>query len=151
MKRLAVAIALVAFVFALPVHGKSPCKGRTIEQLVGEMVEGYEARNLRKLDAKHPYAGKVKIIIQHSLLDGADEFESRRFSSFRQAERWLKSREMDGMPNRAAMALVRCEKGVCTFNFDGGIVHRVLYLKKITYGYRNGCPYIKSVLLLDGD
>lgn len=150
MKQLAIIFALIAVVL-LPVQGKSPCRGKTIEQLVQEIGEGYEGQSLRKLDAKHPYLGKVRIIIQHSLLSGDDEFESRRFSSFRQAERWLKGREMDEMPGRIAMPLVRCEKGVCTYNFDGGIAHRSLYLKKITYGYRNGCPYIKTILLLDGD
>jgi hypothetical protein len=46
---------------------------------------------------------------------------------------------------------VKCAKGVCTYNFDGGILHNNLYLKKITYGMRGGCPYLKSIYLLDGD
>jgi hypothetical protein len=55
------------------------------------------------------------------------------------------------MPGRESRPLVRCAKGVCTYNFDGGILHNHLYLKKISYGTRSGCPYIKTIYLLDGD
>lgn len=34
------------------------------------------------------------------------------------------------MPGRNTKPFVQCAKGVCTYNFDGGIVHNTLYLKK---------------------
>jgi hypothetical protein len=34
---------------------------------------------------------------------------------------------------------------------DGGINHNNLYLKRITYGVSNGCPYLKTIYILDGD
>ncbi|HEY6046283.1 MAG TPA: hypothetical protein VIU65_06740, partial [Pyrinomonadaceae bacterium] len=91
--------------------------------------------------------------IEHSLADDNDpqRFKVRRFASFALAEKWFKKQEIDGMPGRHAMPLVKCAKGVCTYNFDGGILHNNLYLKKITYGMRAGCPYIKKIYILDGD
>lgn len=75
----------------------------------------------------------------------------RRFASLARAEAWLKSREHEDLPARSVKPFQKCAKGVCTFDFNGGILHNNLYLKKITYGVRNGCPYIKTIYLLDGD
>jgi hypothetical protein len=105
------------------------------------------------LDAQKPYLGTVRIVIENSLGEPNDKgrFVIRRFGSLAKAEAWLKSREHDEMPARESRPLQRCAKGVCTYNFDGGILHNHLYLKKITYGTRAGCPYIKTIYLLDGD
>lgn len=61
---------------------------------------------------------KIKIIMQHSLGEGADEFEVKWVKSLGQAERWLKSREIDELPGREPSPLLKCEKGACTYNFD---------------------------------
>ena len=105
------------------------------------------------LDADRPYLGSIRIVIEHSLADDNDpqRFVVRRFTSFARAEKWFKSKEIEGLPGRNAMPLVKCAKGVCTYNFNGGILHNNLYLKKMTYGMRGGCPYLKSIYLLDGD
>ncbi|MGZ5483230.1 MAG: hypothetical protein ACXWID_14740, partial [Pyrinomonadaceae bacterium] len=90
---------------------------------------------------------------EHSLADDDDpqRFEVRRFSSFARAEQWFKSREIEDLPGRYTRPVEKCARGVCTYNLEGGINHRSLYLRKITYGIRNGCPYIKTIYLLDGD
>ena len=105
------------------------------------------------LDAHRPYVGRFTIRIEHSLSDDNDpqRFEIRRFSSFARAEKWFKGREIEGLPGRYTRPLEKCARGVCTYNTDGGINHRSLYLTKITYEIRNGCPYIKTIYLLDGD
>jgi len=105
------------------------------------------------LDADRPYVGRFTIRIEHSLADDDDpqRFEVRRFSSFARAERWFKSREIEGMPGRHTRPVIKCAKGVCRYNSEGGILHNNLYLTKITYGIRNGCPYIKTIYILDGD
>jgi hypothetical protein len=97
--------------------------------------------------------GRVRIVIEHSLAEdnARDRYVIKRFTSLARAESWLRSREHEAMPARAAKPLKRCAKGVCAYNFDGGIVHNTLYLKKISYGLRGGCPYIKTIFLLDGD
>lgn len=46
--------------------------------------------------------------------------------------------------------LKQCKKGMCTFD-NAGLLHNNLYLKKITYGFTKGRPYIKAVYFLDGD
>ncbi len=153
MKKLVSVVTLVLLILSSPAHGKSPCKKQTIEQLVAAIGEAFEAKNLGSLDADRPYLGKVRIVIEHSLADddSKDRFVIKWFTSLAKAEVWLKSREHEDMPGRAAKPLGRCTKGVCTYNFDDGIVHNILYLKKITYGLRSGCPYIKTIYLLDGD
>src|SRR5262249_17387052 len=106
------------------------------------------------LDAARPYLGSVKIIIEHSLMedDAKGRFVVRNFKSLAKADQWLKSRETsDGFPARETRPLKRCQRGVCSFDFDGGINHNHLYLKKIAYGYSKGHPYIKTIYLLDGD
>jgi hypothetical protein len=152
-KTLMIVVAIILFGLSLPVHAQTPCKKQPVEDLVKSVAEGFEARTMGSLDAQKPYAGRVRIVIEHSLADdnAKDRFVIRSFTSLARAERWLKSREHDAMPGRDTKPLTRCAKGVCTYNFDSGIVHNTLYLKKITYSTRGGCPYIKTIYLLDGD
>jgi len=152
-KTLVIAVAVIHFSLSLPVYAQTPCKKQPVEDLVKAVAEGYETKTMRRLDAQKPYAGRVRIVVEHSLAEdnAKDRFVVGSFSSLARAERWLKSREHDEMPGRDTKPLARCAKGVCTYNFDGGIVHNTLYLKKITYGTRGGCAYIKTIYLLDGD
>ena len=152
-KTLVIALALILFSLSLPVRAGSPCKKQPIEDLVKAIAEAYEGKTLGSLDAEKPYVGRVRIVIEHSLAEdnAPDRFVIKWFTSLAKAERWLKSREHEEMPGRSTKPLKRCAKGICTYNFDGGIVHNTLYLKKITYGLRGGCPYIKTIYLLDGD
>jgi len=146
-------VALLGSVFSAPVLAKPSCKHETIEQLVKAIAEAYEAKTLGNLDAGRPFAGRFRIVIEHSLAgdDARGRFVSKSFTSLRKAESWLKSREHEEMPGRSIKPLRICGKGVCTYDFDGGILHNNLYLKKITYGSRRGCPYIRTIYLLDGD
>jgi biotin carboxyl carrier protein len=132
---------------------KSSCKRQPIEDLVEAFAESFANKMMGTLDDDRPYVGRFTIRIEHSLADDNDpqRFEVRRFSSFARAEQWFKSREIEGMPGRNTRPLLKCAKGVCSYNSEGGILHRNLYLTKITYGIRNGCPYIKTIYLLDGD
>jgi hypothetical protein len=147
------ALALILFALSLPVRAQSPCKQQPVADLAKQIAEAYEGKTLSSLDAQKPYLGRVRIIIENSLGEPDDKgrFVIKSFTSFKKTEAWLKSREHDGMPARESRPLKRCAKGVCTFNFDGGILHNHLYLKKISYGTRSGCPYIKTIYLLDGD
>jgi hypothetical protein len=152
-KILIAAVTGIVLGLSLPAHAQSPCKKQPIEDLVKAVAEGFETKTMRSLDPRRPYVGRVKIVIEHSLAEdnAKDRFVIRAFTSLARAEGWLKSREHDEMPGRDTKPLARCAKGVCTYNFDGGIVHNTLYLKKITYGSRGGCPYLKTIYLLDGD
>ena len=143
-------MALLALVISLPTEAFAAPKKQTIEQLVKRLSEAYLAKDLGRLDAERPYQGQVRIVIEHSLSE--DDYDIKRVKTLKQAERWLKSLEdEDGTPIREVRPLLRCRKGSCTYNFDGGISHNHLYLNKIIYGYRNGSWYIKTIHLLDGD
>ena len=134
-RTLVITVAVILSCLSSPVHAQSPCKKQPVEDLVKAVAEGFETKTMRPLDAGKPYAGRVRIVIEHSLApdDDKDRFVIRSFTSLARAERWLKSREHDEMPGRDTKPLARCAKGVCTYNFDGGIVHNTLYLKKIIY------------------
>lgn len=116
-------------------------------------AESFETKKMGQLDADRPYRGAVRIVIEHSLADDndPDRFMIRKFTSFARAEAWFKGREIEGLPGRNTRPVEKCAKGVCTYNTEGGISHKNLYLQKITYGIRAGCPYIKTIYLLDGD
>lgn len=134
--------------------GASAALSSTIEELVESLSEAYTSKTLDGLDKERPLLGRVRIVIEHSLAgdDDKDRFEIKTFTTFKQAEQWLRSRERDeGFPARQSKPLVRCRQGVCTYNFDGGILHNNLYLQKISYDYRRGRPFIKTIYLLDGD
>jgi hypothetical protein len=129
------------------------CKKQPVEDLVKSFADSFANKSMDTLDAARPYVGRITIRIEHSLADDDDpqRFEVRRFSSFARAEQWFRSREIEEMPERYSRPVEKCARGVCTYNLDGGINHRSLYLQKITYGIRNGCPYIKTIYVLDGD
>ena len=147
----AFAVAFLAQVVSVAAQPR--CKKQPITNLVKSWAESWENKSMGTLDADRPYVGRFTIRIEHSLADDDDpqRFEVRRFSSFARAERWFKSREIEDLPGRYSRPVEKCARGVCTYNTGGGINHRSLYLQKITYGIRNGCPYIKTIYILDGD
>lgn len=127
----------------------APTKRRTIEQLVNALAVVFKAKAMGKLDAAPPYLRGLRIVVEGSLDESR---KSKRVNTLAEAERWLKAMEdEDGTPFRETRPFVGCSKGLCTYDFDGGISHHHLYLKKIAYGYRNRIPYIKTIFLLDGD
>jgi hypothetical protein len=153
MRRLLAGILVAVFGCSTVSTAPRPCTKQSIETLVKAVDESFENKTLATLDAGRPYIGRFRFVIEHSLYEDNDpqRFETRLFRSLAQAEAWLNRREHDGMPGRATKPLVKCTRGVCTYNFDSGIVHNVIFLKRITFGVRNGCPYLKTIHLLDGD
>jgi hypothetical protein len=156
MKQLAATIALILLMLSFSDRAESRSKKNTIEQFVKEFSEAYTTRALGRLDATHPNVGKIKIIIENSLAEDSDKdkFAVKDFNNFANGELWLQSLAVEGfsfIPTREVRPLQQCSKGTCSFNFKGGISHNHLYLKKITYSYRNKIPYITNIFLLDGN
>jgi len=132
---------------------QNTCQKHSIEQLALSIARNYQSKSLNQLDRNHPYLSKFTVRIENSLVsDGEpDQFEIKRFKSFILAEKWLKSREFEAWPNRISVPLINCKKGICRFNLQG-INHKQLFLQKISYGYKqNGCPFVKTIFLLDGN
>jgi hypothetical protein len=157
MKKILSTIALLLFVTSSIVPAAGTTKTTSIQDLVDKLATAYAIRDLGSLDADRPYRGSVRIVIEHSLAedDSPDRFAIKSFKSLAAAQKWLISRETPNegtpLPIPESRPLEKCRKGVCTFNFDGGILHNHLYLKKVTYGISGGSAYIKSIYLLDGD
>lgn len=154
MKRLAAVCLLAFFALSSPAQAQSAGGSKSIERLVDKLEVAYANEALGRLDAQRPYLQSVKIVIEHSLAEDTDKdrFEIKTFRTLSLAERWLKSRQReDGTPFRNLRPLLKCRKGMCRYDFNGGILHNQLYIKRIAYGYSKGRPYLKTIYLLDGD
>jgi hypothetical protein len=124
----------------------------SIDQLQKSVAETYKAKKMSTLDEKKLIQGSVLIRIVHSLMEGKGSLVTRRFKTFAQFDAWLKKREREeGAPFRQVSEIVKCAKGHCAYNYDGGILHNQLYLHDIYYRFRKGRPYITRIDLLDGD
>lgn len=130
-----------------PSNASPSSKTETIEQLARALSVAFTANELGRLDAGQPNLGTVRIIVEHSI---SGKLDARNFKSFGKAEQWFKSRERSDGPARNSGPLLRCRKSVCTYEQEG-MLHNNLYLQKVTYGYRKGRPYIKTVYVIDGD
>ncbi|HEX8709446.1 MAG TPA: hypothetical protein VF723_14470 [Pyrinomonadaceae bacterium] len=155
IKRLSVIAALILFVIPLSAQAQSRSHKETIEQLEDAFSTAFGLDTLKTLDAKGSNPGKLRVVVEHPgadlAVDPKGEYERKVFETFGQLGLWLKSRENEGgLPLRVSMPLVACKRGLCTYNFDGGILHNHLYLQKISYGYRKRRPYIKTIFLLAG-
>ncbi len=140
---------IIAIAVCVPVLGQSSTKQKP-EELAQTVSEAYKAKSLADLDKKHLAASNVTLVIEHSLTEG--KITTRRFKNLAAIDRWLTKQEREeGAPFRQTMPLLRCAKGRCSYNFDGGILHNNLYLHDIYYSARNGRLLITKIHLLDGD
>ena len=130
----------------------SPQKPNELAQLVSD---AYKAKTLAGLEAKHLAAGPVTLVIEHSLMEGKNGnglIKVKQFKNLAAIDKWLNSQEReDGSPFRQTMPLLKCSKGRCAYDFNGGILHNQLYLHDLYYSSRNGRLYITKIHLLDGD
>lgn len=153
MKKLTILLALALLIGTSTVQAANPVQCDTIDQVADQLGRAFEDREMGRLDSSRPYVGSVTIVYEHSLSEGRPR--TRTFRSLGVAEKWLQSMEHgvaeEMGPRRHLMPLKRCRAGVCTYDFEGGILHNQLYIKKFTYGMRRGRPYIKAIYLLDGD
>ena len=148
MRRLATAVALLLLLAPQAAPAQTVAKKETAEDLVKALSEAFASKSLGGLAAGRPRQGRVSIVVEHSI---TGRREARSFRSLEAGERWLKSREREDGPARQVMPLKRCRRGLCTYDFDGGILHNNLYLQKVAYGLKGGRPYVKTIYLLDGD
>jgi hypothetical protein len=152
MKFLIPTVALFVLSLSPSIRAEPPSLKSSMERLANAVAIAYQNQNLGVLDPQHPYVGKVEILIQHSLGGDSDRPVGQSFTRLVAVEQWLKHKARGSGPYRTLKPLVGCHKGLCTFNFKDGILHNHLYLKEIRYGLTKGDrPYIKSILLLDGD
>jgi len=149
MKKLCLVLLLAQLVM-LPASAQTQKK--SIDLLQQSVAEAYKAKTMSTLDEKKLVQGSVLVRIVHSLMEGKGSLVRRRFKTFAQFDAWLKKQEREeGAPFRQVSELVKCSRGHCAYNYDGGILHNQLYLHDIYYSFRNGKPYITRIDLLDGD
>lgn len=143
------ALFLLSFVLASSAaKAADHCKNEAIEPLAKRLAQAWEAKQLGNLDNERPYLGSIQFVIEHSI---ADNYEVEEKTNLGTIEQWLRSQESEGFPAREARPLLWCKKGLCVFDFSAGIAHNHRYMQKVTYEKKNGCVYIRSVFLLDGD
>lgn len=152
MKTIISSLAILVLAFTVSARTVTHSKD-SVQKLARDLAAAYEDKKLGSLDAKKPYRGTFKIVIEHSLAGDEEpgRFVTRTFSSMKKAERWLRSRTTQGLPNRQSRKFKACGTSVCSYDFEGGILHNQLYLKKFTFGKSGGKYYIKTIYLLDGD
>jgi hypothetical protein len=130
-------------------QAQSPQKPTELAQTVSD---AYKEKKLADLDKKHLAAGTITVVIEHSLIEGKNGnglMKVRQFKNFAAIDKWLNSQQReDGSPFRQTKPLLKCGKGRCAYDFDGGILHNQLYLHDLYY---NGRLYIIKLHLLDGD
>ena len=133
-------------------QSQSPHKPAELAQTVSD---AYKEKKLADLDKKHLAAGTITVVIEHSLIEGKNGnglMKVRRFKNFAAIDKWLNSQQReDGSPFRQTKPLLKCGKGSCAYDFDGGILHNQLYLHDLYFSSRNGRLYITKLHLLDGD
>lgn len=114
---------------------------------------------LGELDKQRLRRGKIKLVIEYSLIVDDEQFEVRHFANFKQMEGWLKSREIEQeaegvgkyrLPTRVVDTFAGCRRGVCRYEMPNGVLHNQLYLQKISYGFRDGRLFVKTIYLYDG-
>ena len=149
MKQVSLTILLIALATS---SALAQSQKELVDKLHVSVADTYKAKTMSTLDEKKLIQGSLLVRIVHSLMEGKGSVISRRFKTFGQFDAWLKKREREeGAPFRQVSEVVKCAKGHCAYNYDGGILHNQLYLHDIYYQFRNGKPYITRIDLLDGD
>lgn len=143
-----------AFLFTVSVvNAQTTCKNQSVTQLANDIAKAFQEKNLEKIDATRPFINNITVRVENSLSEDKDpnRFEYKKLKNFTQFEKWLKSSETEGLPNRTSEPLINCKKGICKYNIKG-LLHNTWFLQKFSYGYKKDkCPFIKSVFLIDGN
>lgn len=148
MKTIWTFVLLVCVLVPSAVRATEHCTNAAIEPLVDRLAQAWATKQLGSLDKEKPYLGPIQVVVEHST---ADKLEVNEKSNLGAIEQWLSSQERKGFPAREARPLLWCARGLCMFDLSAGITPNHRYLKKVVYEHKNGCVYIKSVFLLDGD
>lgn len=154
MKKPALVGLLLICVAGSAVSGQTQSRQKP-DELAQTVSKAYKGKALADLDKKHLAAGTVTVVIEHSLMEGKNGnglMKVRRFKNLAAIDKWLNSQQReDGSPFRETKPLLKCSKGRCAFDFNGGILHNQLYLHDLYYSSRNGLLFITKLHLLDGD
>jgi hypothetical protein len=116
-------------------------------------------KNSRLVFLKDIIAEKQKISIthEHSLVSDEEtpDKEPTRVTGYVQFADWmakLQAPDKHGFQRGIDVrTLGECRKNCCEFPIIYGIQHNTLYLTKVCFGTGKTGPYLKSVVLLDGD
>ena len=142
MKTKVLAITFLVLAFGLNAFGQA--RAETVQKFSGRVRQAFLARDLARLDAGK-IGGSIRLSVEHSIADGTDV---KSFTNFKQAGKWLMRGRVDS--NLVAKGNIRCRVTTCSLT-SKGLLHNSLYLRKITYGYVKGRPYVRAIHFVDGD
>ena len=123
------------------------CDPAAITHMAERFAAHYVAHDLGALDKEKPFRESIQIVIEPSL---AGDVQVGEFSTLSQVETWLKASESE-VTAREPLRLQWCKQGLCVFEPLEGISHNTRYVYRIGYGCSDGIPYLKYVVMLDGD
>lgn len=142
MKTKVLGLSFLVLVFGLNAFGQA--RPESVQKFSGRVRQAFMARDLARLDAGK-VGGSIRVSVEHSIADGTDV---KSFTNFKQAEKWLMRSRKDA--NLVAKGTIKCRVTTCTIA-PSGMLHNTLYLRKITYGYVKGRPYVRAIHFVDGD
>jgi hypothetical protein len=91
MKHVSAALSLLILFFSSPALAQTSYQQKTIKKIVTTFAQAYSAKSLGRLYMDHPYAAKVRIIIEHSISEGSDNkgYAVKRFATLKNAEQFF--------------------------------------------------------------
>lgn len=94
---------------------------------------------------------EITIKTEHSIQETKEKVVTVK--GFSQFEKWLKDvRSNYPFPdNLKVKTMGVCIDDCCRYPIDGGMFHNSLYLTEACFSFKNNMPFLKSILLLDGD
>ena len=97
---------------------------------------------------------KITIVHEHSIRNDVEE-KPIIVTSYAELASWLAKLHTPDKHGYVYSSDVRtlgeCKSGCCEFPFIHGISHNTLYLKKACFGMERNIPYLKEVVVYDGD
>jgi hypothetical protein len=94
---------------------------------------------------------EISIVTKHSIQETKGKVV--KIKGLKQFEQWVFDvrKNFRFSENLNARTMGVCIDGCCRYPIDGGMSHNSLYLKEACFVIKNKTPFLKSIVLLDGD
>jgi len=94
---------------------------------------------------------EINVVTKHSIQETKEKIV--KIKGLKQFEQWVFDvrKNYRFSENLNVMTMGVCINGCCHYPIDGGMSHNSLYLKEACFIIKNKTPFLKSIVLLDGD